>query len=100
MREAALDEAGHRHSSFIAVQLAVGVARVIVDERVHPLVPNPRPLLRPGAIAIAGDRMPRATETGKTLGIDVQQITGARPLVAAGLLARLPRRPRDPGPLE
>lgn len=36
MLERPLDEAGHRLGAFVWVQFAVGVARVVVDDRVHP----------------------------------------------------------------
>ena len=84
----------------VAVELAVGVAGVVVDERVHPLVADPHPFLGAGAVAVAGDGVAGPGEADEAFAVDVQQIAGAGPLVAAWLLARLPRRPRDPGPLE
>src|SRR5204862_3221672 len=70
----------------------------VVDERVHPLVADPQPLLRAAALAVTGDRMARTAETNKALALDVQQIARAGPLIEAGLLTRLPGRPRDPSP--
>src|SRR6476661_4508439 len=42
--------------------------------------------------------MTRTGEADEAFAVDVQQIAGTGPLVQAWLLARLPRRPRDPGP--
>ena len=62
---------------------------MIVDERVHPLVADPHPPLGAGDVAIAGDGVTGPREPDKPLGIDVQQITGTRPLIPPRLLARL-----------
>ena len=80
------------------MELAVGVAGVVVDERVHPLVADPHPPLRAAALAVTGDRIARTAETNKAFAVDVQQIRRAGPLIEAGLLTRLRRRPRDPSP--
>jgi hypothetical protein len=39
------EAAGHGVGAFVRVQLPVGVAGVVVDDRVHPLVADPHPLL-------------------------------------------------------
>ena len=72
----------------VAVELAVGVAGVVVDERVHPLVADPHPLLGAGAVAIAGDGVAGAGEADEALAVDVQQIAGTGPLVAAAACSR------------
>jgi len=66
---------------------------VVVDDRVHPLVADPHPLFTTGSMPVAGDRVAGTAEADEALAVDVQQITGTRPLVEARLLARLPRRP-------
>jgi len=43
--ETLLEEAGDRRRPLVAVELALGQPRMIVDERVHPLVSDPQPLL-------------------------------------------------------
>src|SRR5436190_23966167 len=52
------------------------------------------------ARAVAGETMAGTLEAGVLADIHVQQIAGARPLVAVGGLACRPGWPRDPGPLE
>src|SRR6266545_1175591 len=39
-------------------------------------------------------------EADEAFAVDVQEIAGARPFVAAGVLARRLRRPRDPRPFQ
>src|SRR5437870_5335895 len=97
MGETALDEAGHRGGFLVTVELAVGVAGVVVDERVHPFEADPHPQLSAGAVAVTGDGVAGPAETDEALAVDVEQIAGAGPLVAAGLLARLSRNAGDPG---
>jgi hypothetical protein len=72
VRERALDEAGHGVGSFVRVQLAICVAGVVVDDRVHPLVANPHPLLGAAAVALAGDGMAGPGEAGEAFAVDVQ----------------------------
>src|SRR5438093_282886 len=81
--ERALDEAGHGVGAFVPVQLAVGVAGVVVDDRVDPLGADPHPLLLAAAVAVAGDGVSRSAETDATFAVDVQQIARAGPLVQA-----------------
>jgi hypothetical protein len=95
--EAALDEAGHRLGFLVAVELAVGVAGVVVDDRVHPFEANPHPQLSASAVAVTRDGVAGTAEANKPFGVDVEQVARAGPFVAAALLAWLLRRPRDPG---
>jgi hypothetical protein len=90
VRQCALDEAGDRVRPLVWVQLAVGVAGVVVDDRVHPLVPDPHPLLLAGAVTVSGDGVTGPAEADEALAVDVQQIARTRPLVQARPLARLP----------
>jgi hypothetical protein len=93
--EPALDEAGDREGSFVAVELAVGEPRVVIDEGVHPLIADTHPLLGAGDVPVARDGMTRPAEADEALGVDVKQVTRTGPLIAAGLLTRLAGRPRD-----
>src|SRR5215210_1721210 len=94
--ETAFDEAGHGCGFVVTVELAVGVAGVVVDERVHPFVADPQPPLRTGRVTIAGDGVSGPAETNEALAVDVEQIARTGPLVAARLLAWLPRNAGDP----
>src|SRR5665213_710074 len=76
--QAAFDEGGHGHRSFVAMQLAVGVTGVVVDERVHPFVADPLSFL----------------------GTRCEAVAGAGPLIQPRRLALLLRRARDPGSSE
>jgi hypothetical protein len=66
---------------------------VVVDDRVDDVVADLAPLLGRRARAVAGDGVARLLETGKRRPVDVQEITGAGPLVAVRRLARLRLRP-------
>ncbi len=90
--EPALDEGGDRRCSLVAVELAVGEPRVVVDERVHPFVADACALVGAGGASVAGDGVAGAAEAHEPLAVDVEQVTGAWPFVAPRLLARLPRR--------
>ena len=70
--EAAFDEGGDGRGLLVWVELRVGQSRVVVDERVHELVSDSLALFGPGAIADAGDGVPRSREAGKALAVDVQ----------------------------
>jgi hypothetical protein len=96
--ECALDEGGDGVGALVWVELAVGVAGVVVDDRVHPLVADAHPFLRPCPLAITGEGVAWAAEADEALAVDMQQITGTGPLVEPWLLAQLPRWPRDPRP--
>src|SRR5581483_4434435 len=71
-----------------------GEAGVVVDDRVHDVVADLAPFLLGRARAIAGDRVPWLVEARERRPVDVQEVAGARPLVAARRLARLGGRPR------
>ena len=75
-------------------QLAVGQAGVVVDDGVEVVVAERGGLLDVGLGAIAGDRVPGASEARVALDVHVQQVTRARPLIATHLPARRTRRPR------
>ncbi len=96
VRQRALDEGCDRLGTLVRVKLAVGVAAVVVDDRVHPLMTDAHPPLTAAAIAVAGDGVPCSAEADEALAVDVQQVAGTRPLVQPRLLARLRRRSRDP----
>src|SRR5207244_8940571 len=98
--EAAFDEAGDGRGLLVGVKLAVGVAGVVVDERVHPFAADPHPLLLSAAVTVAGDGVARPAEADEAFRVDLQQVAGARPFVQARPLTRLARRPRDPRPLQ
>jgi hypothetical protein len=92
VRKATLDEGGHRRGAVVAVELAVGVAGVVVDEGVHPFVADPHPLLLAAYVAVASDGVAGAAEADEALAVDVQQIARTGPLVEAWPLAWLPGR--------
>src|SRR5712692_7301632 len=98
--ESALDEAGHGRCFLVTVELRVAEPRVVVDERVHPLATDLHPLLDAAAIPITGNGMTRRAEPDEPLRVDVEQVAGTGPLVAARQLARRLRRPRDPRTFE
>jgi hypothetical protein len=98
--EAALDEGGDRRGALIGVEFAVGQPRVVVDERVHPLVADTLALLGAAHVPVAGDGVAGPREAGEALAVDVQQIAGAGQLVQPWPLTRLAGRSRDPSPLE
>ena len=89
----ALDERDDRVGLFVGEQLAVGQARVVVDDRVEVVVAE-RVVALALVAAIAGDRVTGPPEARIALDVHVQQIAGARPLVADELLARRSRCPR------
>ena len=86
-----LNECRHRRRFLVAVQLAVGVAGVVVDKRVHPLVADMHPLLFAAAVPDAGDGVAGTAEADEPFRVDVQQVSGTRPLVQPRPLARLAR---------
>jgi hypothetical protein len=83
VRKGASDEAGDGRGALVGVQLAVGQAGVVVDDRVRELVAPACALLGVGLVAFAGDGMAGPLEASEALGVHVQQITRAGPLVAA-----------------
>jgi hypothetical protein len=66
---------------------------VVVDDGVDDVVAEPASLLLAGAGAIAGDGVARLSEPGQRCPVDMQQITGTRPLIPVCRLALLRRRP-------
>jgi hypothetical protein len=86
-----LDEADDGRCPLVAVEFTVGEPRVVVDDRVHPLVADTDPLLGPRAEAITGDGVAGPREAGEAFAVDLKQLARAGPLVAARLLAFGPR---------
>ena len=80
--------------ALVGMQLAVGQARVVVDDRVGVLVADLLAFLRAAPGAVAGDGVAWACEARVALGVHVQQIARAGPLVPVGGLARRLRSPR------
>src|SRR6266508_53824 len=101
--ECSLEEAGHGRCPLVAMELDIGEARVVVDDRVRKVVAD-QPLgvrrLAPARGAVSGDRVTGPLEAGVAADVDVQQVAGARPLVAVGRLPWRARGPGDAGPLE
>jgi hypothetical protein len=87
--ERALDEAGDRRCLLVGVELDVGEAGVVVDDRVREVVAEPRlrshPLAR-ALRAVAGNTVAGAQEA--RVDVHMQQIAKTRPLVAVGRLLR------------
>jgi hypothetical protein len=73
---------------------------VVIDHRVRELLADPAALLRTRAMTITRDRVAGPGEVGELLGVHLQQITGAGPLVATNLLARWARHPRQAAALQ
>src|SRR5215218_3125375 len=86
--EGARDESGDRRSRFIAVDLGVGQSRVVVDDRMAVLPADLGAFLSAGAEPIAGQLVTGTAQARQPLGVDLQQITRARPLKATHRLAR------------
>jgi len=74
----------------VVVDLAVGQPRAVIDDRVHELPANPARALR----AVAGQRVAGRLEAPQALGVHVQQVAGARPLIAEDRRALAGRRAR------
>ena len=91
--EAPLDEGGHGRRFLVAVEFAVGVAGVVVDERVHPFVADSLPLVGGRHVSVAGDGVTGPGEADEALAVDVQQVARTRPLIEQWPLARCPRPP-------
>jgi len=77
------DKAGDGVGALVGVQLGVGDAGVVIDDGVDVLVSPAGVSLSAGAGADSGDGVSRSQEPCVALGVDVQQVTGARPLIAA-----------------
>lgn len=56
---------------------------MIIDQAVHPLIADSLPLLGAGGMPIAGDGVTGAGESGEPVRVHMQQVSGARPRVAA-----------------
>ena len=96
--ERAFEEGDDGRCALVGVDLGVGEPGVVVDDRVH--VVDAVPVLAVLARAVAGDAVAGPLEARVLAGVHVQQITGARPLVAVGRLPGRLRWPRDPGPAQ
>ena len=95
-RQRALDEAGHGGGELVVVQLDVGQARVVVDDRVGVLPADAGLGVSGGACERSPvTAWPGCAEAGVARDVHVQQLAGARPLVAVGRLARPPREIAD-----
>jgi hypothetical protein len=74
----AAGEGGDGGGSLVVVDLRVGQAAAVVDDRVHVLEAHP-----PRALgAVTGQRVAGRLELPEALDVHVQQLAGARPLVA------------------
>jgi hypothetical protein len=60
--EAAGDEGADGRRALVGVELGVGQARMVVDERMDVLVADGLAPLRAGAVAVARDRVPGPRE--------------------------------------
>ena len=76
--ERALGEGGDSDGGLVVVDLAVGQAAAVVDDRVHVL---PADAAR-AAGAVAGDGVPGLLEAAELLGVHVQKLARARPQIA------------------
>src|SRR5437899_1346061 len=92
--ERTLAEAGDGLRLRVGQHLGVGEPGVVVDDGVHDVVADLAPFLLRRASAVAGDRVPRLGEAGERRPVDVQEVPGTGPLVAARRLAPLRLRPR------
>jgi hypothetical protein len=92
----ALAEGGDGGGALVVEHFGVGQSRAVVNDRVRVLVA--------GAVgapaAVAGDRVPGLIEALQALGVHVQQLAGARPLVALNGTAQHPGTARAAAPLE
>jgi hypothetical protein len=93
-----LHEADHRRAPLVAMQLGVGEAGVVVDNRVSELVSHPFAHLRTAAGAVAGHRVAGTGEASKALGVRLQQVARAGPLETAHRLLRGGRPAREAAP--
>jgi hypothetical protein len=87
----AFEEAGGGRSALIRVDLRVGPAGVVIDDRVH--VIDAVVMVTVLAVAVAGDAVTRPLEARVLADVHVQEIAGARPLVPVRRFACQPRRP-------
>jgi hypothetical protein len=97
-RERSADELGDSLGALVAVQLDIGQAGVVIDDRVREVIAHPRAVSHPAAAApraISGGTMTGSLKARVARGIHVQQITRARPLVATRSISRLTRASRE-----
>jgi hypothetical protein len=94
----AFEEADDGGCPLVGVDLGVGEPGAVVDDRVH--VVDAVTVAAVLARTVAGDPVAGPLEAGVLACVHVQQVAGARPLVAAGRLPLDSRRPRKPRPSE
>ena len=97
--EGSFDEGGHGRCFLVWVELDVGEAGVVVNDRVRVVVADSRLRAHPVARsprAIAGDAVAGPQEARIARDVHVQQIAGTGPLVAVGRLLGYSRAPREP----
>jgi len=80
--EGPFDERGDGHGLLVVVQLDVREAAVIVDNDVGELIPGASSVDG----TVGGHGVAWLVEPGVALGVHVQQVSGARPLIAHHLL--------------
>ena len=88
--EGAFEEAGGSRSALVRVDLRVGEAGVIVDDRVH--VIDAVAMVAVLAGAVTGEAVPRPLEPCVFADVHVQQVAGAGPLVTVSRLPHGSRR--------
>jgi len=91
--EGALEEAGGGLRPRVVVDLRVGQARVVVDDRVHMVDAVRDAVLR---APIASHSMTGSLEAHVLADVHVQEVARAGPLVAVGWLSLGSWRPREP----
>src|SRR6266508_1548897 len=87
VREGALEEGDDGLRAFVGQQLDIGVAGVIVDDRVRVVVTDAGTALDAAAVALARDGVTGGEEARIASDVHVQQVARAGPLVAAGRFA-------------
>ena len=93
--ECSRGERGDRCCSFIAQQLDVGQAGVIIDDCVSEVIARARTFLSARSVANPGHGMTWTLKARMAGGVHVQQISRARRLIASGGLTRRTRDPRE-----
>src|SRR4051812_2593508 len=94
-------EGGAGGGGLVGVDLCVGERGVVVDGAVHVLVADPRPASGAAVrLAVAAQDAPPAAvaEPADLLHVDVDQLAGPGPLVAANQLAGRAVQPGEAGP--
>jgi hypothetical protein len=86
-RECSTGKRGDRRRALVWVQLGVGQAAVVVDDRVGELPTWAVAFLGEGSKPVAGQSVPGADKARELLDVHVQQIARAGPLVADDLAA-------------